>query len=148
MTGLALRRRTQTAARGRPPRVSAESIVAAAIDIGLSRVTLAEVASRLGVTVPALYRHVRNRDEIVKLAAIQLTMQRGQPITGRGGLASHWSEVVKACAHGMVECLFDLHRSELAQCDLLCDGQGRAFFRGGSQELTEPVGQALELCQA
>lgn len=110
MPGLALRRRNPAPARGRPPRVSAERIVAAAIDIGLSRVTLAEVARRLGVTVPALYRHVRNRDEIVKLAAIELSVRRGRPAGGAG----HWSEVVRNCAHGMVE-LF------VAEPQLICE---------------------------
>jgi len=132
MTGLALRRRTQTAARGRPPRVGAESIVAAAIDIGLSRVTLAEVARRLGVTVPALYRHVRNRDEIVKLAAIQLTMQRGQP----AGLASHWSDVVKACAHGMVE-LF------VAEPQLICEVMNGTLGPDGEMDFVEQFLAAL-----
>jgi AcrR family transcriptional regulator len=110
MPGLALRRNKPAPARGRPPRVSAERIVAAAIDIGLSRVTLAEVARRLGVTVPALYRHVRNRDEIIKLAAIELSVRRGQPHGGSG----HWSDVVRNCAHGMVE-LF------VAEPQLICE---------------------------
>jgi len=132
MAGLALRRRTQAPARGRPPRVSAAGIVAAAIDIGLSRVTLAEVASRLGVTVPALYRHVRNRDEIVKLAAIQLTVHRAQP----AGAASHWSEVVRGCAHGMVE-LFS------AEPQLICEVMNGTLGPDGEMDFVEQFLAAL-----
>lgn len=132
MTGLALRGRTTTSARGRPPRVSAEGIVAAAIEIGLSRVTLAEVASRLGVTVPALYRHVRNRDEIVKLAAIQLTVRRPQP----AGATTHWSDVVKNCAHGMVE-LF------VAEPQLICEVMNGTLGPDGEMDFVEQFLAAL-----
>jgi len=132
MAGLALRRSTQAPARGRPPRVSAAGIVAAAIDIGLSRVTLAEVAARLGVTVPALYRHVRNRDEIVKLAAIQLTVRRAQP----AGAARHWSEVVRGCAVGMVE-LFT------AEPQLICEVMNGTLGPDAEMEFVEQFLAAL-----
>jgi len=79
---------------------------------------------------------VRNRDEIVKLAAIQLTMQRGQPITGRGGLASHWSEVVKACAHGMVE-LF------VAEPQLICEVMNGTLGPDGEMDFVEQFLAAL-----
>src|SRR5689334_13198571 len=108
MAALALRKPTPT--RGRPPRLRARDIVDVAIAIGLSRVTLSEVARRLGVTVPALYRHVRNRDEIVKLAAIELAVRRASP----AGRVSHWSDVVRGCADGMVQ-LF------VAEPQLICE---------------------------
>lgn len=44
-------------------------MVEVAIDIGLDRFSMDEVAGRLGVTTPALYTHVRGRDEIVGLGA-------------------------------------------------------------------------------
>ncbi|MBV8062258.1 MAG: TetR family transcriptional regulator [Nevskia sp.] len=132
MAGVALRRRTQAPARGRPPRVSAAAIVAVAIDIGLSHVTLAEVAGRLGVTVPALYRHVRNRDEIVRLAAIQLAVKRGAP----AGAARHWSEVVRSCADGMVE-LF------VAEPQLICEVMNGTLGPDGEMDFVEQFLAAL-----
>ncbi|MDR3419567.1 MAG: helix-turn-helix domain containing protein [Nevskia sp.] len=90
---------TRASRAGRPARIDPKRIVEAAIDIGLARVTVKEVAERLGVTAPALYRYVRNRDELVKLAALELTLNRAQSRDG----GSHWSDVVRGCAHGMVE---------------------------------------------
>jgi AcrR family transcriptional regulator len=112
--------------------VSSKAIVEAAIAIGLSRVTLAEVARRLGVTVPALYRHVRNRDEIVKLAAIELSVRRGQP----AGLAAHWSDVVRGCAHGMVE-LFT------AEPQLVCEVMNGTVGPDGEMDFVEQFLAAL-----
>ena len=55
--------------RGRPARISREEIVAAAIEIGLDRFTLDEISEGLGVTTPALYKHVDGRDDILRSAA-------------------------------------------------------------------------------
>ena len=126
MTGLALRKRAQTSRVGRPPRVDARSIVDAAIGIGLSHVTLKEVAERLGVTAPALYRHVKNRDEIVKLAAIELALNRTQA----GGNNGHWSDLVRGCAHGMVE-LF------VAEPQLICEVMNGTLGPDGEMDFVE-----------
>jgi AcrR family transcriptional regulator len=52
------------AKRGRPPRLSRDRIVAAALDGGLDDLTMRELAARLGVAHSALYRWVRDRDEL------------------------------------------------------------------------------------
>jgi AcrR family transcriptional regulator len=89
-----------TAARvGRPPRVSARDIIAAAIEIGLEGVTLKQVADRLDVAVPTLYRHVRSRDELVRLAAFELTLVRRLP----DGADLHWSEIATGYAVSLFE---------------------------------------------
>lgn len=54
---------------GRPPRLSQEQIVAAALDVGIANLTMAAVADRLATSHQALYRWVRNRDELVALVA-------------------------------------------------------------------------------
>ena len=54
---------------GRPPRLSRDQIVAAALDVGIENLTMAAVADRLDTTHQALYRWVRNRDELVALVA-------------------------------------------------------------------------------
>ncbi len=128
MTGLELRKRTQASRAGRPPRVDARSIVDAAIAIGLSQVTLKAVAERLGVTAPALYRHVRNRDEIVKLAAIELALNRTQ--ANGAGSGRHWSDLVKGCAHGMVE-LF------VAEPQLICEVMNGTLGPDGEMDFVE-----------
>ncbi len=61
-----------TTRRGRPRRISKQQIVEAALEIGLDSFSIQGIADRLGVTAPALYGHVRGRDEIVELVAADL----------------------------------------------------------------------------
>ena len=131
-SALSLRRPADAPARGRPARVGSADIVAAAIEIGLARVTLTEVARRLGVTVPALYRHVRNRDEIVRLAAVELAMRRKRPAAG----AEHWSDVVRRCAEGMMM-LF------VAEPQLICEVMNGSLGPDGEMEFVEEFLAAL-----
>ncbi|HKY90462.1 MAG TPA: TetR/AcrR family transcriptional regulator C-terminal domain-containing protein [Nevskiaceae bacterium] len=127
MARLRLRPEEPATRRGRPARVSAADIVDVAIRIGLSRVTLAAVARELRVSVPALYRHVRNRDEIVKLAAIELAVRRAPP-DGEGG--RHWADVVRGCAHGMVA-LF------VAEPQLICEVMNGTLGPDGEMDFVE-----------
>lgn len=86
---------------GRPARVSAQAIIDAAIEIGLDGVTLKQVADKLGVAVATLYRHVRNRDELMRLAAFRVALARRLPAdTGR---SAHWSDVVTGFAESVYE---------------------------------------------
>ena len=87
---------------GRPPRVHAQDIIAAAIDIGLEKVTLKQVADRLDVGIATLYRHVRNRDELVRLAAFRVALTR-RLARRPAAVAEHWSEI----AIGYAETLFE-----------------------------------------
>lgn len=84
---------------GRPPRVNAQAIIEAAAEIGLENVTLKQVADRLGVGVATLYRHVSSRDEMVRLAAFQLTLRRVLPESS----AAHWSELATRYAESLYE---------------------------------------------
>ncbi|MBP2471382.1 AcrR family transcriptional regulator [Crossiella equi] len=56
---------------GRPARLSKQAIVAAAVAIvaeeGLAGVSMRRVAERLACSPMALYRHVRDKDELVAL---------------------------------------------------------------------------------
>lgn len=118
---------------GRPARIDPARIVKAAIEIGLARVTLKQVALKLGVTAPALYRHVKNRDEIVKLAAIELAVKRPQAMGG----ACHWSEVVRGCAIGMVE-LF------MAEPQLICEVMNGTVGPDGEMDFVEQFLAAMQ----
>jgi AcrR family transcriptional regulator len=72
---------------GRPPRISRQAIAEAAVAVGLEDLTLKAVAARLGVSVPSLYHHVENRDDLVRLAAEHSAQQRHRPVdTGQ-----HWA---------------------------------------------------------
>jgi AcrR family transcriptional regulator len=55
--------------RGRPPRIGREQVVAAAVELGVDALTMTAVAERLGVSHQALYRWVRDRDELIALVA-------------------------------------------------------------------------------
>lgn len=59
----------QTARPGRPPRLSRDAIAAAALAVGLDKVTVAAVARRLGTDHSSLYRHVRDRRDMIVAAA-------------------------------------------------------------------------------
>jgi AcrR family transcriptional regulator len=53
--------------RGRPPRISQDRIVEAAVELGLDSFSMQGIADRLGVTPPALYSHVAGREEVLDL---------------------------------------------------------------------------------
>jgi AcrR family transcriptional regulator len=69
---------------GRPPRISREMIVEAALEIGLDGLTLKAVADHLGVSVAGLYHHVSSKDDLMRLTAelsarkVPLPEDRGQ----------------------------------------------------------------------
>lgn len=84
---------------GRPPRVDTQAIIAAALEIGLEKVTLKQIADRLGVAQATLYRHVHNRDELVRLAAFQLTLSRRLP----DDAGAHWSVLATRYAETLYE---------------------------------------------
>lgn len=88
-----------TARVGRPPRVSVQSIIAAALEIGLEHASLKQIADHLNVAPATLYRHVRNRNELLRLAAFELTLARRLP----QGAAVHWSQLATRYAETLFE---------------------------------------------
>jgi AcrR family transcriptional regulator len=72
---------------GRPPRITTAQIAEAALEIGLERATVRNVAAHLGMSVPGLYHHVRTREELLAIAAahglseLPLPEDDGQPWT-------------------------------------------------------------------
>ena len=69
---------------GRPPRINRQIIAEAANQVGLADLTLKAVADRLGVSITGLYHHVRDKDDLMRLAAeysarrVPLPEDRGQ----------------------------------------------------------------------
>jgi len=84
---------------GRPPRVTIQEIVTVALEIGLEKVTLKQIADHLGVAQATQYRHVNNRDERLRLAAFQLTLQRQLPRAAN----THWSDLAVRYAESLYE---------------------------------------------
>jgi AcrR family transcriptional regulator len=65
-------RATKAKRRGRPSRLGREEIVAAALDIGLDRLTIRAVARRLGVGASSIYYHVEGIEQLLELAGDEL----------------------------------------------------------------------------
>ena len=96
--------------RGPKPSLSLEKIVNAAIEIadaeGLGALSMARVAESLGTTAMSLYRHVRNKDEllIVMIDAAAIKEVPPEPDPGQG-----WRHNLERWAYGLVG-LYRSHR--------------------------------------
>ncbi len=73
---------------GRPPRIDRAAIAEAVLDLGLDGISMKVVADHLGVSVAGLYHHVRNRRELLVLAA-EYSIARVPAPEDRG---QHWDE--------------------------------------------------------
>lgn len=83
--------------RGRPPAIDRARIVAAALDLGLDSFGLDDISARLGVTTPALYRHVEGRDDIVRAAAGQVIVDLEPTLRA----VNDWETWLRAWADGI-----------------------------------------------
>jgi AcrR family transcriptional regulator len=84
---------------GRPPRVTVPAIIEVAREIGLDRVTLKEIADRLEIGLATLYRHVRNRDELIRLATFEAALERRLPDSSH----AHWTELATRYAESLYD---------------------------------------------
>lgn len=73
---------------GRPARIDRDAIAEAVLEIGLEQSSMKAVAEHLGVSVPGLYHHVRNKKELLLLAAQRSMAQMTLP----NHEGKHWSE--------------------------------------------------------
>ena len=84
--------------------VTRDDVVRAALDIldedGLDGLTMANVAGRVGFTTMAVYRHVKNRDDLIA-AAVELVLGE---ISG-GDPEMHWLDGVEAWMNDVRACL-------------------------------------------
>ncbi|MBN9179457.1 MAG: TetR family transcriptional regulator, partial [Microbacterium sp.] len=74
---------------GPAPRVTREAVADAALDLGFDGLTVTAVGDRLGVSHAALYRHVRDRDDLVRAATERLAERHPPPPP-----AEHWRETL------------------------------------------------------
>ena len=86
--------------RGRPPRATPEKIVDAAVALVLAEpdepLTMARVASSVGLTPMALYRHFKDRDELMDEVVGQILMERNAAIPREGP----WQDQLRAWVLG------------------------------------------------
>lgn len=79
---------------GRPNLITREDIVRTALAILPRKITMTDVANRLGVSASALYRHVRNRDDLMRLVTEAHLAKR--PAMADSG--QHWTELARDTA--------------------------------------------------
>ncbi len=80
--------------RGRPPSIDRQAIAQAVLELGTANATMRRVAERLGVSLPGLYHHVKNKDELLRLAA-QHALVGNPPPRYQG---QHWAQWLRAYA--------------------------------------------------
>jgi len=89
--------------RGRPPRVSRAQLVDGAITLMRTQpdepLTIARVAEQAGVSPMALYRHFRDRDELVDEVVVRLFEERNSAIP----VDAPWQEQLRAWVISGVE---------------------------------------------
>ncbi|MCB2048660.1 MAG: TetR/AcrR family transcriptional regulator [Novosphingobium sp.] len=118
---------------GRPNKITLACIVEAASEIGLEKVTMAGVAERLGVSVGALYRHVRNRSELQGLVVQAEFRAQLQPRdTGQ-----HWTALVREYA----ELLFGLFAGNPA---LIAEYAGGGYPPASELDMFESYLEAMD----
>ena len=86
---------------GRPARIDLKAIVDAALQIGLDRVTMKAVAEKLDVGIATLYQHVRNRDDLLRMGALRLSLTRRTPEDSD----QHWADLATLYAKSLYEVL-------------------------------------------
>ena len=104
---------------GRPPTVSREEIIKAALGEGISKFSMLSVATRLNMTHGALYRYFPSRDELA-IAAVDTVIERAC----WDDTATQWRELLTGYARslwslcqaapGLAECALNLPRDSQA----------------------------------
>src|SRR5882757_11435506 len=91
---------TAPARRGRPPRATRTQIVDAAVALILEHpdetLTMARVANAVGLTPMALYRHFKDRDELMDEVVGRVLMERNAAIPREGP----WQDQLRAWVLG------------------------------------------------
>lgn len=91
--------------RGRPPRATRAQIVDAAVALLLEQpdetLTMARVSSSVGLTPMALYRHFKDRDELMDEVVGRILMERNAAIPQSGP----WQDQLRAWVLGGLEYL-------------------------------------------
>ncbi|MGH6782809.1 MAG: TetR/AcrR family transcriptional regulator [Sphingomonadaceae bacterium] len=84
---------------GRPRLLTREMVLDAAIEIGMSAISMKRLAEHLGVGTATLYQYVGSRDELLKLAAARQVSSLDMANTDD----LHWSKYILAFARAIQE---------------------------------------------
>jgi AcrR family transcriptional regulator len=95
---------------GRPRSLTTDAIVRAAIRLGLDNLNMKALADELGVNVVTLYRHVKTKDELLRVAAFQLMLSCKLP----DDQGEHWTDIARRYGRMLFD-LFVLHPSLLSE---------------------------------
>lgn len=80
--------------RGRPRRIDHSAIGAAVAELGAGNATMRRVADHLGVSLPGLYHHVKNQDELMAVAARHVIAATSPPRHH----GEHWTRFLRRYA--------------------------------------------------
>ena len=123
--------------RGRPPRATREQIVDAAVallrDAPDEPLTMARVANAVGLTPMALYRHFKDRDELMDAVVGQILMERNASIPREGP----WQDQLRAWVLGGLD-----HLVPFAQVVQVVLGGGSARWVHDAATLVRILDQA------
>jgi AcrR family transcriptional regulator len=92
--------RRAAAPRGRPPRVTIQQIVKGTLRLGLDNLSLKQLADHLGIGLATLYRHIGSRDKLLRLASLELMLQRQLPTD-----EAHWAVIAHRYAETLLQAL-------------------------------------------
>ncbi|AGP31099.1 TetR/AcrR family transcriptional regulator [Corynebacterium terpenotabidum] len=82
---------------GRKPRFSAEDVIREALDLGLDRFSLSEIARRLGVGTSALYRVYDSREALLS-ACMEIVVAEFTDIDDLVDPGADWQQILRAWA--------------------------------------------------
>lgn len=141
MRTLAAMNSTKKNGPGRPPRLSRERIVHAALQGGVATLTMRELAARLGVSHSSLYRWVPDRDGVLDLVS-EAMVERVLPEDEPG--PDTWRDWLERLAWAMHDEFLAVpgyaahvarpHRHHLESFGRLHDRAVAAFLAGGAGE--------------
>jgi len=127
--------------------LDAAAVTACAADVadelGLPQVTMASVATRLGVKAPSLYKHVGGQDDLVRRVAVQAYVELGDAL--RDALQGRSGRDALAASAWTVRRWVRDHPGRYAAVSRAGGvAPGREPATGGAADLADPRDEALE----
>ena len=110
------------ARRGRPPRLTRETVARAVLEVGFPQLTFTAVRERLGVGESTLFRYAPDRDELVRLGlGLAMEAHPGSATeVSRGVFTLVMVRLSDELCSFLMECGFTA-RNALLTCDLVFD---------------------------
>ena len=87
----------ERAAVGRPRLLTRETILNAAVELGLEALTMKHLAAKLGTGAATLYQYFENRDALMRAAALYAVQEMRLPLDD----GQHWSDFTRSFARAI-----------------------------------------------